>query len=202
MSRCSDVCSWQGRGSQRRPSNTDLEQVLLVTTNWPRSTDEQIRQHCGVREGDLRRGFWKDMIKGGSSMCRFDGRHSDAKAIVHRLGGKPNVILALQDEMAQGQLLKSTSAFKFIVDARKEDEQKLAQGSDAKEMEVNAEGVTIRREAEDQLIDDLVKRVQSRILKEEEAARKQNRKTTVLDLIRWIISLTGIAMGASQVALA
>lgn len=128
-------------------------------------------------------------------MCRFNGGHSDAKAIVRRLGGRPNVILALQDEMAQGQLLKSTSAFKFIVEARRQDEQKLESGSDAKEIEVNAEGVTIRKEAEAQLSDDMVTRVQSMIVKEEAAARKRNKKATVLDLIKWIISVTNIAMG-------
>lgn len=135
-------------------------------------------------------------------MCRFDGRHSDAKAIVRRLAGKENVVLALQNEMAQGRLLKSTSAFRFIVNARKRDEQSLGMGADAKEMGLNEDGVRIRKEAEDLLTEDLIRRVQSRIEKEEEARRKQNKKTTVLELIRWIISLTGIAMGASQVALA
>lgn len=135
-------------------------------------------------------------------MCRFDGGHSDAKAIVRRLAGRDNVVLALQNEMAQGRLLKSTSAFKFIVDARKQDERTLATGADAKEMGINEDGVRIRKEAEDLITEDLIKRVQSRIEKEEETRRKQNKKTTVLELIRWIISLTGIAMGASQVALA
>lgn len=183
-------------------ANNYSKQVLLVTTNWPRNFDEQIRQSCGVREGDLRRGFWRDMIKGGSSMCRFDGSHSDAKAIVRKLAGKKDVILALQNEMAEGRMLKGTSAFNFIVDARLRDEQRLAQGADAKEIGVDAEGIAMRKEAEDQLTDDIVRRVQSRIEKEEAAARRQNKKTTVLELIRWIISLTGIAMGASQVALA
>lgn len=71
-----------------------------------------------------------------------------------------------------------------------------------KEVGINEDGVRIRKDAEDLLTEHLIKRVRSRIEKEEADRRKQNRKTTVLKLIGWIVSLTGIAMGASQVALA
>lgn len=174
----------------------NYQNVILVTTHWPKHTDEH--PNCAVREGELRRNFWREMVSGGSAMTRFDDRHSTAKAIVRRLAAKEDITLTLQTELATGQGLKKTSAFSFIVDARVEDEARVAKSSG----EVEPEGVRIRREDEGRLNDDIVAKVQSAIEEEEAQARKQKKKANVLQLFRWVLSLAHVAMGATQVALA
>jgi len=99
--------------------------VILVTTHWPKHIEEQKERGCPIREADLRKDFWKEMIKGGSKMFRFDDEHGTAKAIVRSLAGKPDITLALQDEMAGGKPLSGTTAGSFIVDARHSDEREL-----------------------------------------------------------------------------
>lgn len=170
--------------------------VLLVTTHWPKSAEEHPR--CAVREGELRREFWKEMVSKGSGMCRFDNKHSSAKAIIRRLAAKDDITLTLQDELATGKGLKKTRAFSFIVHARSQDEQKVAE----KDEDVKPEGVQIRKEAEGRLNDDIVEKVQNAIAEEEATARKRQRKLTVQQVFRWILSLTHVAMGGTQVGLA
>lgn len=134
--------------------------MLLVSTNWPQRYEDQVKLKCPVGERDLRREFWSEMIKGGSSICRFDDQHATAKAIVRRLAGKPNITLALQDELVQGRKLKGTRAFSFIVKIRQRDEAALRVGEMSGESDpANAEGVAIRKESEGKLHDDIVERV-------------------------------------------
>lgn len=133
-------------------------------------------------------------------MCRFDDQHSSAKAIIRRLAGKENITLELQDELANGKTLKSTSAFAFIVNRRRKDEDTLK--SLGRRGSVDPESINIRRDDEVLLKDDIVASVQSAIEKEEAAAKKEHKKLKVQGLIRWILSLTNIAMGAAQVGLA
>lgn len=177
-------------------------QVLLVTTNWPQRYEDQLKQQCAVRERDLRREFWKNMIEGGSDMCRFDDHHATAKAIIRRLASKPDITLALQSELAEGKSLKRTRAFSFIVKLRQRDEAVLRvaeeNGVDA---HVNAEGVAIRKDSETRLNDDIVERVRLAIEEEEEAAKKQRRKLSVKGIFRWLVGLTHIALQAAQVGL-
>lgn len=174
-----------------------------MTTNWPQRYEDQVKIKCSVRERDLRREFWSEMIEGGSSICRFDDQHATAKAIIRRLAGKPNITLALQDELAQGRKLKTTRAFSFIVKIRQRDEATLrvAQMS-GEEQPINPESVAIRKESEGRLHDDIVERVRLAIQEQEEAERKQRRKISVKGLFRWLIGITHIAMGATQVGLA
>lgn len=174
----------------------NYQNVLLVTTHWPSRVEEQPK--CTVREGELRREFWKDMISRGSTMCRFDDRHSSAKAIVRRLAAKNDITLTLQDELATGNGLKKTSAFSFIVNARSKDEEKLAKKSD----EVEPESVQIRKEAETKLNDDIVGKIQNAIEEEEATARKRQKKLTVRQVFGWILGLTHLSMGGTQLGLA
>lgn len=177
---------------------------MLVTTNWPSRYEDQQKRQCAVRERDLRREFWKDMLEGGSDMCRFDDQHATAKAIIRRLAGKPNITLALQSELAEGKSLKKTRAFSFIVKLRQRDEAVLkvaeASGVDSSQ-NVNAEGLAIRKNSEAHLNEDIVERVRLAIQEEEEAAKKQRRKLTVKGIFRWLIGLTHIALQAAQVGL-
>jgi len=96
--------------------------VMLVTTHWPKRIDEQKERGCPIREADLRKDFWKEMIKGGSKMFRFDDEEGTARAIVRSLAGKPDITLALQDELAKGKPLSATTAGSFIVNERQSDE--------------------------------------------------------------------------------
>ncbi|KAF2160170.1 hypothetical protein M409DRAFT_29465 [Zasmidium cellare ATCC 36951] len=184
--------------------------VLLVTTHWPERIEDQKKQHCAVREGDLRRDFWKEMIAGGSVMCRFDDQHKTAKAIIRRLASKPNITLELQQEMAKNKSLKGTSAFSFIVKARQEDEEKAKAAKaqnrpslddDATLCNVNLDSIDIRKDDERRLNDDIVQRVQAAIEEQNEEARKREKKASVKDIFRWIIGLSSLAMGVAQVAL-
>ena len=178
-------------------------QVLLVTTGWPQSYEEQVRSNCALRERELRREYWNAMIEGGSSMCRFDDQHTTAQAIVRRLAGKPNITLALQDELAKSGRLKGTRAFSFIVKARQNDEAVLRVAEMSGEPRPDdAEGINIRKESEGILHDDIVERVRQAIRDQEEEERKQRRKVSIKSLFRWLIGITHIAMGATQVGLA
>ena len=134
------------------------------------------------------------MIDGGSSICRFDDQHATAKAIVRRLAGKPNITLALQDELAQGQKLKRTRAFSFIVKTRQHDEAvlKVAEMSGEKRT-ADAESVAVRKDSEGKLHDDIVERVRIAIQEQEEAERKQRRKITIKGLLGWLIGILHIS---------
>ena len=170
--------------------------VLLVTTHWPIHVEDQSK--CAVREGELRREFWKEMVSGGSTMSRFDDRHNTAKAIIRRLAAKDDITLTLQEELASGDGLKRTSAFSFIVDARSKDEQKVAK----KDEDAVPESVEIRKDAEAKLNDDIVTKVQNAIEEEEAKARKRQKLLNVTQVFRWLLGLTHIAMGGAQVGLA
>lgn len=134
-------------------------------------------------------------------MCRFDDKHATAKAIVRRLASKRDVTLTLQEELGRGSGLKRTEAFYFIVNARRGDEAKAAKKEDG-DGEVDAEGLKIRREAEGRLNDDIVAKVQDAIVEEEGRARKRQKRAQVLHVFRWILGLTNVAMGGTQVGLA
>ena len=111
--------------------------------------------------------------------------------------------LALQDELANFPGLKSTSAFRFIVDRRQRDEAVLRVASMSGENDPDRnKSVAIRKESEGGLHDDIVERVRLAIQEQEEAERKQRKKPTVKGLLRWLFGIAHIAMGATQVGLA
>lgn len=143
------------------------------------------------------------MIKGGSLTFQFDDTHAMAKTIVRRFAEKPNITLALQDELAKLPSLKNTSAFHFIVDRRQRDEAVLQVAAMSGENDPDRNrSVAIRKESEGRLHDDIVERVRLAIQEQEEAERKQRKKTTVKGLLRWLLGIAHIAMGATQVGLA
>lgn len=183
---------------QRICGEHNYRNVLLVTTQWPTHIPDQSR--CAVREGELRRDFWSDMIHGGSTMCRFDGKHGSAKAIIRRLAAKENVVLALQGELADGAKLKETSAFSFMVDVRSKDEEVLAVER-AGDRESRLESIQIRREGEDQLNNNIVADTQSALNSKVVSTAQQKQKMSVRSLLRWILGLTSLAMVATQVGL-
>ena len=149
---------------------------MLVTTHWPKTFEEQNEQGCALREADLRSEFWKDMVKGGSKMVRFDDDIDTARAIVRSLAEKPDITLALQDEMASGVRLSATSAGSFVVNARQEDEdllkrlqakaKKLAKNPDnaelVQEIEQLQTSIESRKADEERLEGDIVTKIRKR----------------------------------------
>ena len=153
------------------------------------------------------------MISDGSTMCRFDDQHATAKAIIRRLASKPDITLALQEELEAGKALRGTGAFGFIVREREraelnaeERERMMVEGRERMmEAERNGpppyESVKLRKEDEARLNDDIVVRVRQAIEKEDEEARKKGSKATVKTVLKWLLGVTSLAMGISQVAL-
>lgn len=174
----------------------NYQNVLLVTTHWPKHIEDQPNR--AVREGELRRDFWKEMVNGGSTMSRFDDKHSTAKAIIRRLAAKDDITLSLQEELATGDGLKRTRAFSFIVNARIQDEEKVTK----KDEDVEPQSVAIRKDAEAKLNDDIVAKVQNAIEQEDAAARKGLKRLMVLQVFRRILGFTHVAMSGTQVGLA
>lgn len=91
----------------------NLENVVLLTTMWGEIKDEGKGLQ---RERELRREFWTEMEKNGSTIRRFDGSRSMAEAFVCRLLRKGDIILDIQDELVgQGKRLDQTRAGQLVV---------------------------------------------------------------------------------------
>ena len=183
--------------------------VVLVTTHWPQRMEEQKEKGCPIKEADLRKEFWKDMIRGGSKMWRFNDEEGTAKAIIRSLAGKPNITLALQDEMAAGQALSSTTAGSYIVNARHDDEGELQMKAKKlandhgnadllEEVRQLQESVDNRKAAEVKLQDDLVDRIRKEIQTMEEETRKRNKRPSVASIMRWLISISELTVEVGQ----
>ncbi|KAK4683068.1 hypothetical protein QC764_121860 [Podospora pseudoanserina] len=85
-----------------------LSAVTLLTTRWDHVKDERTG---AMRERELRRSFWKDMIDHGANAQRFNGSSEMAKSIVRRLLRNKPVILQIQkDSMESGKRLRDTAA--------------------------------------------------------------------------------------------
>lgn len=188
----------------------NYENVMLVTTHWPRDVQEQKDRNCAIREGDLRRDFWKEMVKGGSKMWRFDDEPGTARAIVRSLAGKRDITLALQDEMAGGKPLSGTTAGSYIVNARLDDQKKLAArmmdeadsaSADLQESRRMQDSVENRKAAEEDLKQDLVKRIRTEIETMDKEARKKNMKPTVKNFIDWLIGISSLTAQVVQTVL-
>ena len=186
--------------------------VMLVTTHWPKSFEEQNEQGCPLREADLRSEFWADMVKGGSKMVRFDNDEDTAKAIVRTLAEKPDITLALQDEMAAGRLLNATSAGSFVVNARHEDEdilkslqakaKKLANDPEnaelVQEIEQLQASIESRKADEEKLAGDIVAKIRKEIRDVDREARQRGRKPTVGNIVSWLIGLSELTVQLVQ----
>ena len=183
--------------------------VMLVTTHWPQTIEEQKQRGCALREADLRKEFWRDMIKGGSKMWRFDDETSTARAIVRSLAGKPDITLALQDELASGKGLNATTAGSFIVNARQEDEKTLKTkakrlANDPGNADLLEEigrlqtSIDSRKATEAKLQDDIVTKIRKEIRDVDEEARRRSKKPTVASIIRWLIGISELTAQVVQ----
>lgn len=186
--------------------------VMLVTTHWPKDYEEQTEQGCALREADLRSEFWKDMIKGGSKMVRFDNDEDSARAIVGSFAEKQDITLALQVEMAAGRKLSDTSAGAFVISARQEDEDSLnhlqaeakALAKDPKnkdlirKIEQLQSSIESRKGDEQRLEGDIVTTIREEIRTLDEEARKRKRKPTPANVISWLINISGFTVQLVQ----
>lgn len=87
--------------------------VLLTSSGWSKQDPEH--DACARREGELRDGFWKYMVKSGSQMGRFYGDQHSARMIVSLLLMKKPVMLAMQRELVdRGMELKDTAAGAYL----------------------------------------------------------------------------------------
>ena len=215
-----DISASRMTGDKRRQlemikticGKTNYSNVLLVTTHWPKDYLEQIEQGCAVREGDLRSDFWKDMVKGGSKMVRFDNDEDSARAIVGPLAEKPDITLALQAEMASGRKLSATSAGAYVLNARREDEEilkslqakakKLAKDPNnpelVKEIEELQASIEAQKADETKLDGDIVSTIRKEIRDLDQEARKRGRKPTVANIVSWLIGLSGFTVQLVQ----
>jgi hypothetical protein len=196
--------------------------VVLVTTRWPSKISEAVSMGCAIREGDLRRTFWDDMIRGGSRMTRFNGSEGMAQAVVRNFFDKDDIVLALEAEMeTTGGSLEATTAGAFVIDARRRDEevhrewverqealqwqqQQRRQRQEErpvddelrKKMEELYASLKQRELDEANLKKDMVSAVQSEI---KETVDKQFKKSgvrpTVVNIISWLIGVGSLTIG-------
>lgn len=191
---------------------TNYSNVMLVTTHWPKTYEEQMEQGCAIREADLRSDFWKDMVKGGSKMVRFDNDADSARAIVRTLAEKPDITLALQHELAAGRDLGSTTAGSFVLNSRGTDEdilkslqakaKKFDRSSDDSKLKEEIEelkaSIDSRKADEDRLKGDIVTGIRQEIQNLDKEARRRGSKPTVSSMLRWLVGLSELTVQLVQ----
>ena len=91
-----------------------LQHVVLATTKWSRLANANL----GVeREKELKEIFWKNMLRHGSSVSRFDGTQGSAQKIVREIliNRSTNVTLRIQEELVDlKKYLPQTDAGKTL----------------------------------------------------------------------------------------
>ncbi|QDS70179.1 hypothetical protein FKW77_006349 [Venturia effusa] len=169
--------------------------VMLVTTRWPDGVEAQRKWHCPIREGDLRRMFWRQMIEGGSRMWRFDDTMESAKAIIRIFEEKDDVVLALQQEMMHGTTLENTSAGSWVIEERRNDEERLAvflgEGNRV-EAEDLSQSIQQRVTDEPILKEDVAAKVQADIKAATNELKRESRKRTIANVITWLFQIGSI----------
>lgn len=85
-----------------------LRNVMLITSRW----DQVMPSQGADRERNLREDFWKEMLRKGSRMNRFQGTHDSAAALVSQLLEiNDSCVLDIQRELTdEGKTLDETSA--------------------------------------------------------------------------------------------
>ena len=93
-----------------------VKHVVLATTKWNRLGSETIGRQ---REIELRDIFWKNMLRHGSSVSRFDGTQRSAQKIVRDIliNRSTDVTLRIQEELVDlKKYLPQTDAGKTLYD--------------------------------------------------------------------------------------
>lgn len=194
--------------------------VVLVTTRWPSNLSEAVSMGCAVREGDLRRTFWADLIRAGSRMMRFNGNESMAQAVVRHFFDKGDIMLALEAEMeTTGGSLEATTAGAFVIDARRRDEEAHRAWVESleaapppqreyqqehrhvddelrKRMEELYASLKQRERDEANLKKDIVSTVKSEIVETvDKEVKKSGVRPTVVNIVSWLIGVGSLTLG-------
>ncbi|OAP60218.1 hypothetical protein AYL99_05220 [Fonsecaea erecta] len=103
---------------------TCWDHVTFVTSKWPEEAIQQVFE-LGTKESDLRRDFWRPMLRKKAKMFRFENTRASAETILRSLMSQAPVKFALQEEMDSGKTLAETTAGKFVVDTRERDERRI-----------------------------------------------------------------------------
>ena len=88
--------------------------VVLATTKWSRLANADLGRQ---RETELRDIFWKNMLRHGSSVTRFDGTQGSAQKIVRDIliNRSTDVIIRIQEELVDlKKYLPQTDAGKTL----------------------------------------------------------------------------------------
>lgn len=192
---------------QRIVGDANWSHVSFVTTKWPDETTQSMLE-LGTKEADLRRQYWKPMLRKKARMYRFENSGLSAEAIVRSLIYQDPVRFALQVEMEQGKSLAQTEAAKYIIGARKVDEQKYGEmkqieggyRSDDMDFDELEKSVNIRKRTEGILDEDVQEGVKKDLrtrVKEEFKAKKP----TLITIVSFLVSLTSVAMNIITLAL-
>ncbi|KAG0649196.1 GTP-binding A [Hyphodiscus hymeniophilus] len=95
------------RMMQKLCGANSLKNVILATTMWEKVTEEE----GSMREAELKQTFWKDMIRGGSTVRRIQRQSGDdARALVKSLLKNKPTSTRLQEELHSGMSLVQTEA--------------------------------------------------------------------------------------------
>jgi hypothetical protein len=195
------------------------DHVSFVTTKWPEDQVYRERLELGTKESDLRKDYWRPMIRKGSGMYRFEGTKASAETIVRSLMSQPPVTFALQREMTQFGSLAESEAGRFVIEARDEDERRCQQSSSAaqaaspspspkrygtfltaQELADLVQSIENRKRSENKLAENVQENVRGRIKAEVKKGIKETGKVpSAVSLVSVLIGLGSLAANLVQI---
>lgn len=191
---------------QKTCGEDNWKNVSFITTKWP---DERMQQkyELGTREGDLRKIYWRPMLRIGSRMYRFEDTAASAQSIIRSMVSQPAVKFALQEEMARTGSLADTSAGKFVIAAREEDEKRYQtvrnpsaqKDMSSQELQQMQESIQKRKQTEAVLQENVGEQINSTLqdhVKQE--MRKTGKRPTVVSLIGILIGIGSFCASVVQ----
>jgi hypothetical protein len=137
------------------------DHVTFVTTKWPDEAS-QVALELGTKESDLRRIFWRPMLRKKAKMFRFENSRASAETILRSLMSQAPVRFALQEEMDSGKTLAETTAGKFVIGAREMDERRIKELRSGEPASVALCSSAKAVDADDDNVEELVEHVENR----------------------------------------
>jgi hypothetical protein len=146
-------------------------------------------------------------------MFRFNDTMESAEVIVRSLMQQDDVLLTIQQEMKQGQSLANTSAGKFVIEARQQDEKRHSEMSESLKKEpgngrlsadvANLQGsIKNRKSTEDNLEEHVQAAVEHEIkVKVKEELKKHGRRPKLVTIIGFLLGLGSFTANMVQAAM-
>lgn len=142
----------------------------------------------------------------------YDDEDGDgARAILAGMTAKQNVMLQLQAELMDGRLLKETTAGRYVVDARREDEGMLAKlrgavrgdtiSSADQEIAQLQESVEARKVAEICLQVDSTSKIRREIQHFVDEAKRRKTSLSAKEIFKWLIGISELTVQLVQTVL-